>query len=117
MILNLTKEEKVMLTLIETGFPGIIVAAIAILILKKKCTSEKRKKYLRIGAYVFMIPFVIDIIMFGPTSLLSVAVYGFIGVGGIMMAVLSIIEKQWLSVLFYTAPTFWSISMILLLGP
>ncbi|WP_432666680.1 hypothetical protein R9X47_10075 [Wukongibacter baidiensis] len=99
------------------GLPGLIIGIVAFWFLTKKVDAEKRAKYLKISSYIFITPFILDMIIFGPTSLLSVAIYGLIGLAGLILAGLSIKEKQWLSSVLFLAPMVSTLALMIILGP
>lgn len=99
------------------GLPGLLVGVGMLWILTRKVHGEKRKKVLKIGSVIFLLPLILDWIFFGPRSLLSLAVYGAFGIAGLILAGLCVVEKLWINVVLYLAPMISVITIIAVLGP
>lgn len=99
------------------GLPGMLVGFLIFWLLVKKVKEENRVKYLKIGSYLFVTPYIIDMIIFGPTSYLSLVFYAAFGITGIILAILSAREKRWLQVILYLLPMVLVIATVSILGP
>ena len=53
----------------------------------------------------------------GITSLLPIIIYGWLGLAGIMLAIYSFKQKQWLQVIIFLLPIIMTIGATLILGP
>lgn len=99
------------------GLPGLIIGIVAWWFLTKKVDEGRRTKCLKISSYLYVIPLILDLIVFGPTSLLSIAIYGLIGLAGLTLAMLSVKERQWLSAGLFISPAVVITILIVVLGP
>lgn len=102
---------------LNLGLPGLILGVFFFWLFRTRIKSENRPKYLKIGSYIFVVPYILDLIFFGLSSYVSLMVYGVFGITGIILAVLSIMEKRWLQVILYLAPMVLVVTTITILGP
>lgn len=99
------------------GLPGLLIGLVFLWVIVRKISVEKQGKVLRIGAFAFIIPYVLDMIFFGITSYVSLVIYGCLGLAGILLGAYAIYRKEWLSAILYIAPIGLVIATITILGP